>query len=1617
MAAIKFDITADDSGFVSVMSQVQSNVQKTAKVVEELGKNFNVDGIENQMVALNQVIRENEAVIAKSKDNISKWMADAVQALNANNKGTFDAIQQDINDEIAKVRELTEETRNYQSVLMTLQGMDGAPSIGETAPMLFNTEEEYRHVEELRDGIENLKLTIANFDGSESDLQGLRTTLSGMKDELRQCELNAAKNAAALGEDGKRAAEASTKYYKLTAAVDEQLGVVADLSNRLNQAADAKSKAMASGDTAQIDAATIKYDNLAESLQGAKMHLINLEQEQENAKQGFDGDPTQNIRTQLRQLTVDIAALTIEYHNMSDDEKRSAAGRELQAKLESLTKKAGDLRDTMEDVNRAIKATASDTRNFDSLAEGINVVTSSFGAVTGAAAMFGVKQEDLLDIQAKLQASLAISNALSVIQNNIQKESALMLGIATIQRKAATIATNLETAAKSGNTIATWAATAAQAAFNAVAKANPYVLLASAVITVVGALASFVVGSRKATEAQQAQQEATERQAQAEEELRRKQEEHTNMISGKYSSTLSDLMVTYKRLQTQYGELKTTHEKTEWIKDNANEFKKLGVSVNTVDDAERVLVSNTEIMVQAFQYRAQAAAAAAEAMEAYTEAARLEFEKQDHIKKVGSQWKENDIYHGDVSRYGLQEGRDFTWNNGDGAKLTAEGARRANESAARLSADYMQYDKKIADLNAQAERWIQKQQEAESKIQELMRSAHVLTTHSGSGNGRNGNGNSGSGNDKEDLAQLEKERAEYEEKVRQIGVERERAIKDMEFSTRQAKIDAMEDGTEKTIKQLALDFEKQKEAIKRGYEDLKQKKIDDARAAFEANPDNKGKVFDASKVDTEYTKAEKDNYKALLDANQKEYDRSLAELRQAQRQYLLDYIKEYGSIQERRKAITEEYDAKIAKASDEAQKAALQKQKENLLAELNMQEFQQSIDWETVFGDLTKQSTSALQSLRVSLKKALDMKDISAENAKVLAEKILEIENTISDRTDIWSSLFPALKERQRLTQAAKDAEEEYNRQVEKSKENLASVNTIQNDIIEQIKSAVAEGVSVDIDLKEILPESQSKIMELYGIDAASDAGLALVKAFERLQIATTNLSKSEEDKAKAKTKSENFNDLLKGSSSVGDIMKNAVSSAGGGAMGVVSLVNQNAQSMAETVDKLGLETTDFGQAVHGFADGVGGFSSAIQSLASGDIFGAVNGVLDGIAGFGRMGINALIGQGNEAEKEAEIAELTKSQERLSDSIDRLAENIGKSDATNEESLEYFRKAYQSELEWEDMQRRKIDARASEYANTGYGFLGLGGKSSFNSHMAGNGWEGWQVFSDILKQHLGENGVNHSSVNKNSIWSLTPEEMALLKQFAPKEWEALFSGDGHRNPEDLVNEYIDRAGKLEELTSSMNEKLTGYSWDGFLDAYKSMLKDLDSTTEDFADHIQELITNALIESFVNSEAVKTKIKELYTKIAKYASDESEGGTQLTEGEINDIKAANEDIANTLLAWREAAQQAGLIKSSTPYEQEASSGGWQSMGQETAEELNGRFTALQMSGERISEGIVTTIATLTALSATVTGNSITLVEIRNLMITNNAFLEDLLSVNREYYKNFDKKLDKITVNTK
>jgi tape measure domain-containing protein len=900
------------------------------------------------------------------------------------------------------------------------------------------------------------------------------------------------------------------------------------------------------------------------------------------------------------------------------------------------------------------------------------------------------------------------------------------------------------------------------------------------------------------------------------------------------------------------------------------------------------------------------------------------------------------------------------------------------------------------------------------KAQEELKDAK--TTYSGLGGDTS---EKGSKNAAKTRQQRLREQQRYNDMERRLALDKQRTSVDLQFSTDQAVIDAMEDGSKKTLAQIQLDYRKQKEEIQRGYEDLKQQKIDNARQLFEANPANKDKVFDPSKVNTDYTDEETANYEAQMRANEETYQRSLRDQQNAQRQALLDYIKEYGSIQDQKLAIAKEYEQRIAKEQGIIQKRALEAERDRTLSELDMKELQQSINWEDVFGDLSRKSVSSLRQLRDRLRQALDTKDITVENAQILSDKIAEIGNAITDKTDILASILPGLRERKRLTEQATAAEELYRKALEKEAESinkvLADKREIQ-DLLNEAQIRDAFGQKITVELEAISEENKERL--LASLDKDSDLYKKLLELFENLAADVTdqnnNHATSEAKRSYAKELKDSLND-----GNFKQILSNLFNFEGMGFTEIASLVNTNAQSLSDFIDKIGLENTDFGQAVHGFADGVGGFNNAIQSLANGDVFGAVNGVLDGIAGFGRMGATIFGGSGNEDDMEAEIANLSKANENLAMAIEKLSQRINDKSSTNSQSLEAYREALAGEKDWQKNQLEAINARASEWTNTGYGFLGLGGKSSFNAHMAGNDWYGWDKFDEVLKKHFGESGIEHNSVNRNTIWELTPEEMSLLQQFAPKEWQALMNGDGHRNPQDLVNEYIERAGMIESLTSALNEKLTGYSWDSFLDSYKSLLKDLDSTTEDFADHIQELISNALIEAFVNGEAVQGKIKDLYKKIAQYASEDSDGGTDLTKDEINDIKAANEDIANTLLAWREAAKQAGLITSSNeePYEQEATKGAWQGMSEDTGQELNGRFTALQVAGENISNQMTLAVTQINLITGFTQSSNHYLMDIRNSIIMGNTYLEDIAKYSKAIYSEFASKLDTIANNTK
>ena len=1578
MAAIKFDITGDNKNFLDSMQQVRDDVGRTSKILNEVGKNFSIASVDEKIVALTKVIRDNEDVILRHQNTINRWKKDADAAFNSGNTDLFETITKDIEAEARSMQELINETNAYREALQTVNMMAGNSTDTFTAPMLFNTEEEYQNVQRLSSGIEDLRNQIATFEGSDEDLQGLRTQLSGMQDELRQAQISAAEAASALGEDGQRAAEVSQKYFQLGEAVDKQTGKVAELSNKLNDAASAMEAAKASGNTEAIDNATIKYDALADQLQSAKMELLNLRAEHEKVKVAFNGDTTVNLRTQLRNLTVEIATLTLQYRQMSEEEKHSTTGRQLVAKLEELTNKAGDLRDAMGDVNRAISSTASDTKNFDALAGGINVVTSSIGAATGVAAMFGAKQEDLINIQTKLQASLAISNALSVIQNNLQKESALMIGVTNLQRKAAVVGENLVIAAKGKNIIVTKAATVAQAAFNAVAKANPYVLLATAALSVVGAFALFASGTKEATQAEKDHQEAMEKAKEA-------AEQYKNTLSNSYASMMSK----YSDLRREWNRLTSDHQRTKWIKDNKSAFDDLGLSVNGIKDAENVFRNNTQNVVDSFKRRAQAAALAAQMTELYRQQMDLE-------QKYTDRYNERKVYQGQAapegtSMYadrtgGTYNGGRYTYNQGSGKfAFTAKGAEEYN-------AALLKSDETLNQINNDWKGVGEKIDEVDLKLQQLGNTGKKV---SGSGGGGNTN-NSSTTTDTRKL---------LDERERQAR-EQQRLERDLAIQTRQAEIDMMNEGSDKALAQIELDFQKRAAEIEKGYEDLRQRKIENARKLWEADPGNKDKPFDSSTVDTTPTAVEQKNYDVRIKSNADEYRRELEDLAKQEMQYTLDFLKEFGTMEQKRYAIIKDYDDKIAKETSENKRKILEAERDSAVAQINAQSIANDIDWNqtfsgigTVLQDIAKETlrkvddymaTDEYKKLNAADKKAYQ--DLRSELADAGG-----VESRSPFKMSTWNEISRLTEEYRDNVRSFLNSQKEHSDAVDRL---IAAQNKLRN-ATNDAEKALAQ-IEVNDAQKEVDRTAKNK-------DDAKD----------KKDKSQKDLHDASESAAKGL---ENFNTIL------GQITSGSLS---GFAVGVANLINQisgkadkAAASLGELggkaggligailqiIDALGEEPTKF---IEDLLDRIAKVIEAVLSQLPQIIVSVVKGVGNIVGGVIKGVANIFSGGAafgsNKDEMEARIAELKTANESLSKSIDDLAETISRSDSTNKESIDAYKKQLQAEKDWEANQREAIDARASEWSNSGHGFLGLGGEHSFNYYMPENNWQGWRRFSEVLRQ----NGYN-TNVNRNNILGLSPEEMKILRDFAPAEWAAFLNGDGESNPRDLIDEYIERAGQIEELTNALNEKLTGYSWDGFLDSYKSLIKDLTSTTEDFGDKIEDIISNALLESMVNEE-YRERIKALYKYIADNAGD------GLDETELNFIRSENEKIANEMIARRQNLMDAGLIKpveqEADKYEQKASQGGWESMGEDTGQELNGRFTSLQMSAERVSENIISMVVTMAAIYTNVETATLTLAEIRNLMITNNAFLEDILEATKGIYKDFGKKLDKINTNTK
>ena len=434
--------------------------------------------------------------------------------------------------------------------------------------------------------------------------------------------------------------------------------------------------------------------DLVKGFNDVKKEVKGIENAGEDAKKSLDQmlqqkNSTSNYRRQLMRLTQQLTDLTVNYRSLSDAEKQSEFGVALAQRIDELTTKASMFKDAMLDVQQSISESASDTANWDAFQQLVDVSTSALQSFTGVAGLSEESVEGLTRTIAAMQTIGAASNTVIKIGNALQKQSALMLGVRRTQELAAAAAIKLKTAAEVKGKAATVAATAAQKALNTVAKANPYVLLASAVIALGTALVVFAKKSNEAKEAELNHKEALEKASEAAQNWR-----------DKVSKAIEGPLSKYKLLAGEYKALKNTHEKTKWINDNKDAFEELGLSIDSLKSAEDAFVNNTGNVVQALIKRATAAAKQQQLTELATKYmdAKLRGEQEYASKQKNAGDEVRSSSHSTIS------GDEYVDRTGKWV-YTEQGAQKANaaiKKAAMTEANYLmeQMDKLAAEIAA-----------------------------------------------------------------------------------------------------------------------------------------------------------------------------------------------------------------------------------------------------------------------------------------------------------------------------------------------------------------------------------------------------------------------------------------------------------------------------------------------------------------------------------------------------------------------------------------------------------------------------------------------------------------------------------------------------------------------------------------------------------------------------------------------------------------------------------------------------------------------------------------------------------------------------------------------------
>lgn len=925
------------------------------------------------------------------------------------------------------------------------------------------------------------------------------------------------------------------------------------------------------------------------------------------------------------------------------------------------------------------------------------------------------------------------------------------------------------------------------------------------------------------------------------------------------------------------GDMKSQEK---YILENRDAFNKTGIVINTVADAENLLITNKENFIKAIMDKAKAAAV--------MELAAKEYEKSIQAMLEADAKAEKGVTFGDRFKSWLvrsASGKDLSGTLQQEDLSPEAFAKKAEENLRKKAEEYQK------EMVALIKRALGIDEESNKEIKNAGgESANTLIEGSVGAieaaislkqaelkkmTNRKGYAKTNAeiealenklkaitGKTTEEYNSIIDQQKKISELLDKQRNERKRREQDLENQLTQSRIDAMTDGEAKIRAQRELDNKKEIQDLERQREDYIRTEIELQRKAFDEQEnlrakqtkDYKKRTFDPSTVKVDTDAFGKIINNTILRQDIYPY--------QEEMKYWNEYLKEYGTFQQKKAAINEEYNLKISEATTKGAKKSLEKEKENKLKEVSFEELKSSINFANIFGNLDAQSTEALVKMRDNLKEVINKaaKDIKPTDLKALQDAFKEIDLKITVRNPLGE---------------LKNSADNY-------------------------RNATSAVIKAQEDLNTVIQRGEA-ITKVY-----TDENGKLTTRLLTLTQAENNLAAAQSDRQNALSK-----------------LTQAANSIGQKGMEVVNAGNE----VVGMLENFGVKVPE---AISKTLDGIGQVLSGLERIDLTKPFSATTGAVSVLAGVGNTIAGLFSFGGADYSRYNEMVdEYNKLNEIWDELIDKKKEYIDMSYGpeaakAGDEAIEIANKSIES---YKILGRERLQSGASAGSHS----IGVRIRNSMSQEL----WDQWDEFAKSIGKDPDFIGGRLSG-----LFDLTAEQLEKLKEEAPGFWSKL---DG--DVQNYLNKIIEGGERIEDIQKAVQEQLTQTSFDSLFDSFIDTLMDMDASSKDFADNFGEYMRKAVFtQMFV--KGYEDELRKWYESFS--AAMGKEGG--ITSSDIKDLREGWDTIVNGALEDRKAWEQ--IVGGGTSTSQESSKKGFATMSQDSADELNGRFTALQIAGEEI-----------------------------------------------------------------